>query len=272
MKAQLLDLGLGDSVFDPGDGRLIEGDEMAKLVKTLAALEESLLALERRGISLKLHALRQNPDSGKLPVYHVFFGAGEHWFTGREELDAFVKEQEAASGGELVVDAGVAALGGNKDDDETPTTETNGEATRRLRIVELHEVRTINTLLGDLREMSFEIDALIPIERTGEEGSRFTLRRGDNESGLEDLRGLPGAIRAAGEKGLQITRFKGLGEMNAEELRDTTLDPTARTLMRVRMEDAGAADDLFRVLMGDQVEPRREFIQKHALDVKNLDV
>jgi DNA gyrase subunit B len=86
------------------------------------------------------------------------------------------------------------------------------------------------------------------------------------------LRGLPAAIRAAGEKGLQITRFKGLGEMNAEELRDTTLDPANRTLCQIRMDDASGADDLFRVLMGDQVEPRREFIQKHALDVRNLDV
>ena len=90
------------------------------------------------------------------------------------------------------------------------------------------------------------------------------LRRGENETGLEDLRGLPAAIRAAGEKGLQITRFKGLGEMNAEELRDTTLDPANRTLLQIRMDDVGGADDLFRVLMGDQVEPRREFIQKHA--------
>ena len=98
------------------------------------------------------------------------------------------------------------------------------------------------------------------------------MRRGDSETGLDDLRGLPGAIRAAGEKGLQITRFKGLGEMNAEELRETTLDPVNRTLLQVRMEDAGSADELFRVLMGDNVEPRREFIQKHALDVKNLDV
>ena len=60
--------------------------------------------------------------------------------------------------------------------------------------------------------------------------------------------------------------------MNAEELRDTTLDPANRTLLQIRMEDVGGADDLFRVLMGDQVEPRREFIQKHALDVRNLDV
>jgi DNA gyrase subunit B len=63
-----------------------------------------------------------------------------------------------------------------------------------------------------------------------------------------------------------------LGEMNAEELRDTTLDPANRTLLQVTMEDASAADDLFRVLMGDKVEPRREFIEKHSLEVRNLDV
>jgi DNA gyrase subunit B len=86
------------------------------------------------------------------------------------------------------------------------------------------------------------------------------------------LRGLLAAVREAGEKGLQVTRFKGLGEMNAEELRETTLDPARRTLMKVTMEDAGAADDMFRILMGDKVEPRREFIEKHAIDVRNLDV
>jgi len=71
---------------------------------------------------------------------------------------------------------------------------------------------------------------------------------------------------------MQVTRFKGLGEMNAEELRDTTLNMQNRTLIQVTMDDAAAADDLFRVLMGDKVEPRREFIEKHALEVKNLDV
>ncbi len=89
---------------------------------------------------------------------------------------------------------------------------------------------------------------------------------------MEDLRDLLPAIRAAGEKGLQITRFKGLGEMNAEELRETTLDPSNRTMIKVTLVDAAAADEMFRVLMGDKVEPRREFIEKHALDVKNLDV
>ncbi len=283
MKTQLLDLGLSDSVFDTGNGELIEGERMGKLCRTLAALEDAVIALERRGISLKIHADRQNPATLKLPVYHVFLGIDEQWFTTRADLDAYVAEQEKALGHELRIDTGTAALatpvpepttngestGESASADGDPNTEPTGP---KLRIVELHEVRTINTLLSDLNELGFSIDALIPEDRTGQEGSRYALRRGDSETGLADLRGLPGAIRSAGEKGLQITRFKGLGEMNAEELRETTLDPTNRTLLRITMDDAGAADDLFRILMGDNVEPRREFIQKHALDVKNLDV
>ena len=120
--------------------------------------------------------------------------------------------------------------------------------------------------------MGFELESLIPQERTGQEEPRYRLRRGDQAVGLNDLRGLLAAVRSAGEKGLQITRFKGLGEMNAEELRQTTLDPQNRTLLQVTMDDAGAADEMFRVLMGDKVEPRREFIEKHALEVRNLDV
>ncbi len=264
MKAQLLDLGLSDCVFDPGTGELVEGERMEKLCRTLAAMEESIVALERRGISLKAHAMRQDPNTLELPIFHVFLGLNEHWLKNRAALEAFVKEQEETTGKEMQLE-GETNLA-------QEITETNGHVAPKLRIVELHEVRTINTLLKDLSQLGFEIDSLIPEDRTGLEGSRYMLRRGENETGLDDLRGLPAAIRAAGEKGLQITRFKGLGEMNAEELRETTLDPVNRTLLQVRMEDAGSADELFRVLMGDNVEPRREFIQKHALDVKNLDV
>jgi DNA gyrase subunit B len=261
MKTQLLDAGLADAVFEPDGGGRIQGPEMERLCRTLAALEESLLALERRGISLRAHALRRDPVTGRLPVYHVFLGQQECWFTAREQLDAFVAAQEEEVGQEL-----------NLADQLNEDTAAAVEPRSKLHIVELHEVRSINNQLAELREMGFEIDSLIPQERTGVEEPRYRLRRGDLSTGLEDLRGLLAAIRAAGEKGLQVTRFKGLGEMNAEELRQTTLDPANRTLLQVKMDDAMAADDLFRILMGDKVEPRREFIEKHALEARNLDV
>jgi DNA gyrase subunit B len=268
MKTQLLDQGLGEGVFLPGGGREISGDEMQKLCRTLAGLEDALVALEKRGISLRDHAARRDSKTGKLPMYHVYYGIEEKWFTSRDDFEAFVKGKEKAAGGELAVGRveEAQAVG-----DTTPGT-APGTGDDQLVVVDLHEVRSINAGLKELEAMGFGIESLLPQDRTGSEDSRYTLRRGENEIGLEDLRGLLTAVRRAGEKGLSITRFKGLGEMNAEELRDTTLDPANRTLLRVTMTDAAAADDLFRVLMGEKVEPRRDFIEKHALDVKNLDV
>ena len=74
------------------------------------------------------------------------------------------------------------------------------------------------------------------------------------------------------QKGISLKRFKGLGEMNAEQLRETTMDPATRTLQQVTIEDATAADRIFSMLMGDEVEPRRNFIEDNARDVVNLDV
>ncbi|MAD80452.1 MAG: DNA gyrase subunit B [Pirellulaceae bacterium] len=270
MKTQLLERGQEGAIFVDGD-RQLEGEPMLKLCGALASMEEALLALERRGISLRQHAQLIDKETKRLPMYHVFLGHQDFWFASRGKLDEFLQQQEAAAGKELSVrdeepesDDGDSSVQNNG--------EENGQSGPKLHITELHEVRTLNAGLAILGELEFTIDSLIPQDRTGIQDARYVLRRGEQEHPLEDLRGLLPAVRAAGEKGLHVTRFKGLGEMNAEELRETTLDPTNRTLIKVSMRDASAADEMFRVLMGDKVEPRREFIEKHALEVRNLDV
>ena len=281
MKTQLLEAGLQDAVFEPGDGRVIAGPEMESLCRLLSSLEDSLVALERRGISLRSHALRQDPHSGRLPVYHVYLGHQEHWFTTRTELDAFLASQEQAAGAELNVSDPSAANGHGPDGDSPEDAAAGGDGARASRAAHVDPRADRRVARGPLDQqpvgrasptMQFDLSSLIPQERTGVQEPRYHLRRGDQTRGLEDLRGLLAAVREAGEKGLQVTRFKGLGEMNAEELRQTTLDPENRTLLQVRMEDASAADDLFRILMGEKVEPRREYIEKHALEARNLDV
>lgn len=265
MKGQLLEKGLSDATFNPGDGQQITGEELEHLCRLLASMEESIVALERRGVNLKAHAERMDLETSKLPVFRVTHESLNHWFVKREDVDAFVAEHSPAPPEEPANEK-------NEDGEEAENQTPAAPTLPVVQVTELHEVRTINGGLTDLAEFGFDIQSLITQERTGEQEPRYTLAKGDNVTNIEDLRGLLGAVRAAGEKGLQITRFKGLGEMNAEELRETTLDPENRTLIKVTMDDLGAASQMFSILMGDKVEPRREFIEKHALDIQNLDV
>jgi DNA gyrase subunit B len=100
----------------------------------------------------------------------------------------------------------------------------------------------------------------------------FVVRLDGREAEALSFQALRGAVLKLAGRGVPITRFKGLGEMNADELRETTMDPGTRTLARVTLDDATAADKIFSMLMGDQVEPRRNFIESNAKEVKFLDV
>ncbi|MBU1278119.1 DNA gyrase subunit B [Celeribacter baekdonensis] len=148
-----------------------------------------------------------------------------------------------------------------------PTQDVGIRLTRVLRGVE--EVRTLDGAIlrgGEARRINQEVAATNGVFK---DPSR--LVRKDRETLIHGPIELLNAILEEGEKGLSLQRYKGLGEMNPDQLWETTLDPEARTLLQVKIEDLAEADDIFTKLMGDVVEPRREFIQDNALNVENLD-
>ena len=128
--------------------------------------------------------------------------------------------------------------------------------------------RMTGTLIkGEARRVDEQTEALQELYE-----KHATFVSGDVKERVTGPMGLADAVMAEGRKGVSIQRYKGLGEMNPDQLWETTLDPDSRTLLQVRVEDASDAGDLFSTLMGDMVEPRRDFIQQHALEVVNLDV
>jgi DNA gyrase subunit B len=256
MQGILNEVGLADARLEPLNATdpalFIEGPGLKALLEVVTGLDNGLRAFGRRNLPLRPFLARVHPETGLLPLYHVqgFAGTDDAWPYTAEELESH--QQAHSSTGEV-------------------DGESNGTM---LEVTELHEVRTINKWLTRLRdEFGLRADVLLPIEVTGDDPPpRFILNRDGEEHPLLDLRSLVATIRHLGEKGMKITRFKGLGEMDAEQLWETTMDPTKRTLLKVQLDDVAAANDLFTTLMGDDVEPRREFIEKHALEVKNLDV
>ncbi|MAF63091.1 MAG: DNA gyrase subunit B, partial [Blastomonas sp.] len=139
----------------------------------------------------------------------------------------------------------------------------------------------LHTLAAEQAESFAQAGKLVPLRSaatepsadvvpTDEEGHSTTLARGETRVARPSQ--LLEAILTSGRKGLAIQRYKGLGEMNAEQLWETTLDPNHRSLLQVKVEDADVTDEVFTQLMGDVVEPRRDFIQENALNVANLDV
>jgi DNA gyrase subunit B len=270
MMNELIELGLnGSSVIIRDDKTVFEGENLKRVVGMIEEIEQPLDRLERRGIDVRHLALNEAREDGLLPRYRVFIGRGQHWFSTRAEVEQFVDEESKRLGEELEV----------ADETQTPADDNgkdkeNGSSRKTmLQIIDLHEVISINQTLRTLKDFGVELRDLMPAgTKNGEPIYPFAISNKDVETPLSSMRELLPKLRKQGEKGMTLTRFKGLGEMNSDELWETSMNPEKRILLQVRLEDATAADEMFRVLMGDQVEPRREFIQRHALDVKELDI
>lgn len=237
------------------DGSIRQYDQgkLALLVKILNDAERSIHILQRRGIVFK-EFVEQYFDSRRLPVYQVRTQGQNEFFYDKESYEKRLAEIPQLS-----------ESSGEERSDDTFLSE------------ELHEVMRINEISDLLsREYTLDLrDYLLKAQKTvsGEDlPTRFEIINGQDKHAVASLDQISGTIRQIGAKDMEIKRFKGLGEMNAEQLWETTMDPERRTLLKVRMEDAGDADRLFSILMGDDVEKRRSFIQDHALEVQNLDI
>lgn len=250
--------------------RLLDNSQLRRLAEVLAGLEEPIESIERRGISLRRLAIEHASSEGLLPRYRLVIGTQEHWFASKAELDSFVQEYQQRTGQELKLETAAVA---SPSEGQSPDIAEAATATF-FSVTDLHSVRTINETLRQMQS-EFDLslnDLLAPPVKNAEQVFPYEISGGESSRKLQSLRELVSVLRDLGSKGLTYTRFKGLGEMNPDELYETAMDPEHRVLKQVTLEDAAAAEEIFRVLMGDHVEPRREFIEKHALEVKDLDI
>lgn len=273
MVARLTTRGLKETVLHvtkpEQPNREVTGEALAKLLPVLAEVETAVVNLERRGHTLEsfLERAREAEKDGKkqleFPVYHVRFGGKEHWFYTQAEVAAFRAEKSQDIGKEVALADTVAPTAAAE-----PAAEAKPDDTaERYMLDEWHEVRALNRAVAKLRDAGFDARDLVPLPRIAgrEPPIRFGLIHADARKELPHLLMLVTEIRRLGEKGISVTRFKGLGEMDPEELWETTLNPEHRTLMRVTLTDAVKAEELFRTLMGEEVEGRKQFIMKRSI-------
>ncbi|MEJ6396334.1 DNA topoisomerase (ATP-hydrolyzing) subunit B [Yoonia sp. 208BN28-4] len=245
MESYLIDQGIDGAMLRQGNGEEITGNDLRRIVEEARQLKRVLDAFPTH---YPRHILEQAAIAGAFVQ-----GAVDRDLQGVADkvaarLDLIALEWERGWAGRITQDKGIRLA-------------------RILRGVE--EVRTLDGQMlrsGEARRSGSFTQSLQDVY-----GLPATLNRKDRSQIIHGPLDLLNAILTEGEKGLSLQRYKGLGEMNPDQLWETTLDPDARTLLQVKVEDLAEADDLFTKLMGDVVEPRREFIQTNALSVENLD-
>jgi DNA gyrase subunit B len=222
---------------------------LAGLVKTLADAERNIAILAKRGINFNDFA-QSYYDGKRLPQFRICIGGQEEVYYDRAKYEKHRDKLKRSTGAE---------------DEEAIVAE------------ELHEAARINEINEKLKSgwnLDLKDFLLKPAKTVSGEAlpTKFQLINGTDTYDIASLGDICAGIRQIGGKGVEIKRFKGLGEMNSEQLWETTMNPASRTLLSVKLEDAGEADRLFSILMGEDVEERRDFIRDHALEVQNLDI
>lgn len=245
MDALLLDLGReGHKLIRVKDKKDFTDNQFKELLQLLTELEKIGKSLEKRGVELAKYLTFRQPKTKKMPIYRVKVDGITHFVYSDKELAELTSKE------------------GEQD------------------VLELFEADEVEQLIAKIEKLGLDISTYcaeeLPKEPAKAETKRpkalYRIVNEKDEKDLFALREVLAYIKESATKGMHIQRYKGLGEMNPHQLWDTTMDPEKRTVLKVTLEDAVEADKMFTVLMGDQVEPRRQFIEEFAHQVKNLDI
>ena len=253
---------------------------LKELLEDVIQLDQLSSVLTRKGVPLAKY-IELRGDGGRLPRFQITIGEEVHHAYSEEEMASLIERQEELSNGNGNGNGHAAAEGEEVEQDELfDKADAEVEAPKvRADIVEFPEAEVLEAILGRIEKLGLPIGLSVPHEfeidpkNPFEEYHPFRVAEADKRVlGADSLPQLLDRVREIGARGVQLQRYKGLGEMNPGQLWETTMNPATRRLLRVHLEDAVEADRIFTILMGDQVDPRRRFIQRNAPEVRNLDI
>ncbi|MBS3904978.1 MAG: DNA topoisomerase (ATP-hydrolyzing) subunit B [Simkania sp.] len=261
MDDYLLTLGMSDVKFKlAGHVDPMNAVELEAMLKAILDIEALIMAIERKGVPFR-EFLHSKNEIGQHPRFRVKIGEGYQFIYSEDDFAHLKAENERLQKEEH--DRTLAAI------PEAECTEAMKVfKARNLTFVELFDPEFLQHLKQRLADYGFSLDNYLVADGKLVDA----IDEEEREVPLFTLKETVDFLRANGRKGIEIQRYKGLGEMNADQLWDTTMDPSHRTVVRVTIPDAMAADHMFTMLMGEDVPPRRAFIEEHALSVKNLDI
>ncbi len=250
MNEMLLDLGReGHELLRVKDKKSFTDNQFKELLKLLVDLDKLGRYLDKKGVNFADYLSFRNPKTKKMPIYRVKVEGKDQFLFTDKELAALADKE----GKEIEQD--VLHLFEAQEIEELVVKIEKLGLDFTTYFSELVAVQ-----VGKAKDAEKKLKAIYRIENDGDIKEAFSLKE------------VLAYIKEVASKGMHIQRYKGLGEMNPQQLWETTMDPEKRTILQVTLEDAVEADKMFTVLMGDQVEPRRQFIEDHAHQVKNLDI
>jgi len=267
MNRILIQLGTEDvRLRNLADDRVFSQKQLEEILELLESLDKYAQALRRHGGDFADYVEHRDHQTHELPRHLVKVREGND-----EAVHYFHSEEELAEFGSVNPDLGLFGEEEAEAVTEKGKSEGKNGHSRRARHVELHESKAIAELLNKLAKKGLSV-----AHYAAQDQPLFELIEGEGDKAMaKPLFSIPeilSAVKEVGKRGLQIKRFKGLGEMNPGELFETTMNPEKRKLLRIDLTDAVEAEEMFTKLMGEEVEPRRQFIEDNALNVRNLDI